>query len=77
MHNWQPFYSIQNDPEIYKKSLRRMDQNFHVDLSFLDNSGRKFIAFFKDNDWHYCNSGPEKMRSANSKKIFGFYNFFS
>jgi hypothetical protein len=31
---------------------------------FIDNSGQNFP--FLDADWHYHNSGPEKMRRTNS-----------
>ena len=50
--------------------MRRIDQNNHVDLSFF----RQFLIMLARNlfpvlviDWHYHNSGPEKMRTANSK----------
>jgi hypothetical protein len=45
--------------------LRRIDQNNHVDLSFYRHYGQNLFPFL-DSDWHYYNSGPEKMRRANS-----------
>ena len=50
--------------------MRRIGQNNHVNLSFF----RQFLIMLARIlfpvlviDWHYHNSGPEKMRTANSK----------